>query len=151
MPAFRTIDRGTQFELRVLQQLTELLGIRRVHTTFLHPISSVMVERLHRQLKASLTTVSVSNNWANKLPLVMLGLRTTIKQDIGCCSAELMYGTTLCLLGEIFDSGKRVLRDVTNYVQRLKGHMNYLKITLARIQEHRVFVLHCICGISIGK
>lgn len=34
---------------------------------------------------------------ANRLPLVMLGLRITISQDIGCCPAELFFGTTLHL------------------------------------------------------
>lgn len=78
-----------------------------------------MAERLNRQLKAFLTTVIVNNDWANKLSLVMLGLRT-IKRDIGCCLAELEYGDTLRLPEEFFASGKSVPTDVHNNVQRLK-------------------------------
>ncbi|CAH8553506.1 unnamed protein product [Schistosoma rodhaini] len=140
IPAIITTDRGAQFESRLFQQLTELLGIKRIRTTSYHPMANGMVERLHRQLKASLTSVIVNNDWANKLPLVMLGLRTIIKQDMGCCPAELVYGTTLRLPGEFFASGKSVPTDVANYVQRLKKHMSDLKIALPRLQQRRVFV-----------
>ncbi|CAH8473410.1 unnamed protein product [Schistosoma turkestanicum] len=83
-----------------------------------------MVERLHRQLKASLTAVINNNDWANKLPLVMLSLRSTVKRDIGCCPAELVYGTTLRLPGELF----------------ISDHMSDLRITLPQENQHRVYI-----------
>lgn len=36
----------------------------------------------------------------------MLGLITTIEQDVECCPAELVYETTLRLPGDFFASGK---------------------------------------------
>ena len=36
------------------------------------------------------------------LPLVLLGIRTNVKPDINCTSAELVYGMTLRLSGEFF-------------------------------------------------
>ncbi|KAH9580784.1 hypothetical protein MS3_00000726 [Schistosoma haematobium] len=102
-----TTDRGAQFESRLFQQLTELLGIKRIRTTSYHPMANGIVECLHRQLKSSLTSVMVNNDWSNKFPLVMLDLRATIKQDMGCCPADLVYGTTLRLPGGFFASGKR--------------------------------------------
>ncbi|CAH8566999.1 unnamed protein product [Schistosoma bovis] len=140
VPTIITTDRGAQFESRLFQQLTELLGIKRIRTTSYHPMANGMVERLHRQLKASLTAVIVNNDWSNKLPLVMLALRATIKQDMGCCPAELVYGTTLRLPGEFFTSSKNVPTDVTGYVQRLRKHMSDLKITPPRPQQRRVFI-----------
>ncbi|CAH8602890.1 unnamed protein product [Schistosoma mattheei] len=68
VPTIITTDRGAQFESRLFQQLTELLGIKRIRTTSYHPMANGMVERLHRQLKASLTAVIVNNDWSNKLP-----------------------------------------------------------------------------------
>lgn len=65
-----------------------------------------MVEPLHRQLKVPYKTFLINNDWANKLRLVMLGLKTTNKQDIGCCPAELVYGTTVRLPGGFFASDK---------------------------------------------
>ncbi|CAH8474353.1 unnamed protein product [Schistosoma turkestanicum] len=140
VPAHITTDRGAQFESRLFQQLTELLGIKRIRTTSYHPMANGMVERLHRQLKASLTAVINNNDWANKLPLVMLSLRSTVKRDIGCCPAELVYGTTLRLPGELFISGKIVPTDITNYVRRLKEHMSDLRITLPQENQHRVYI-----------
>ena len=34
----------------------------------------------------------------------MLGLRTAFKEDLGCSSAELVYGTNLWLPGEFFEA-----------------------------------------------
>ena len=39
----------------------------------------------------------------DSLPLVLLGIRTALKDDLHCSTAELVYGTTLCLPGEFFD------------------------------------------------
>ena len=36
----------------------------------------------------------------------MLGIRTTVKEDLQCSSAELVYGTTLRLPGEFFDTAR---------------------------------------------
>lgn len=36
------------------------------------------------------------------LPLVLLGIRTALKEDIASTAAEMVYGTTLRLPGEFF-------------------------------------------------
>ncbi|KAH9579264.1 hypothetical protein MS3_00009475 [Schistosoma haematobium] len=125
-----------------------------MRTTSCHPMSNAIVERLHRQLKASLTAVIVNNDWVNKFSLVMLALRATIKHDMGCCPAELVYGTTLRLPGEFFTSSKGVPTDVTGCVQRLRKHMSDLKITPPRPQQGRVFIpqeLHNSTYVFIGR
>ncbi len=71
-----------------------LLGTKRAHTTSYHPQSNDMVERFHRQLKASLKAQLNPPAWINALPFVLLGIRTALKEDI---AAELVYGTTLRL------------------------------------------------------
>jgi uncharacterized protein (DUF2267 family) len=60
-----------------------------------------MIERLHRTLKDALTTQE-SVRWSTKLPMVLLALRSTIKTDVGLAPAEMVYGTTLRLPGELF-------------------------------------------------
>ena len=56
-----------------------LLGIR---TTAYHPCANGLVERFHRQLKVALKAMQDLNHWVKSLPLVLLGIRTNIKQDI---------------------------------------------------------------------
>lgn len=60
-----------------------------------------MVERWHRSLKAAIRC-NASTNWINTLPVVLLGLRTSFKEDIKASAAEMLYGTTLRLPGAFF-------------------------------------------------
>ena len=98
-PSTITTDRGRQFESALWSQLTRLLGSKRIRTTSYHPIANGLVERFHHQLKASLKSQPDTTRWAEALPLVLLGIRTTYKQDVMCTAAELVYGTTLRLPG----------------------------------------------------
>ena len=61
-----------------------------------------MVERFHRQLKAALKAQPQPDSWMDTLPLVLLGVRTALKEDISSTAAEMVYGTTLRLPGEFF-------------------------------------------------
>ena len=54
VPAFITTDRGSQFESSLVKELSHILGCERIRTTAYHPCANGLVERFHRQLKASL-------------------------------------------------------------------------------------------------
>ena len=68
-----TTDQGRQFESMLWQQLMQLLGSKRIRTTSYHPIANGLIERFHRQLKASLKCSSNSIKWTDSLPLVTFG------------------------------------------------------------------------------
>jgi len=40
----------------------------------------------------------------DELPMVMLGIRTAWREDVGCSPADLVYGTGLHLPGELFEA-----------------------------------------------
>ncbi len=48
-----------------------------------------MVERLHRQLKASLRASPHPEHWTEMLHIVLLGIRTTLKEQLSSCMARL--------------------------------------------------------------
>lgn len=104
VPGDLTSDRGRQFTSNLWKQLNRLLGIQASNTTAYHPQANGLVERMHRQLKASLMARLKDANWMNELPMVMLGIRTAWREDAGCSPAELVYGTTLHIPGEFFVS-----------------------------------------------
>ena len=63
----------------------------------------------------------------------MLSVRNTIKEDIGCTAAELVFGSTLRLPGEmILTSSTTGQIDVTSYAARLRQHMQALTPTPTR-------------------
>ena len=124
VPSTIVTDRGRQFESKLWQRLMTLLGSRRTRTTAYHPQSNGMVERFHRQLKAALKAQHNSAAWVDALPLVLLGIRTALKENLSATAAEMVYGTTLRLPGEFFTpTDSQSIMDPTDYVSQLKAHM----------------------------
>ena len=64
--------------------------------------------------------------WMDHLPLVLLGIRTSVRQDLAWCPAELVYGATLRLPGEFLfppDAGTSMLSQSTDFVARLRASL----------------------------
>ena len=139
VPSSITTDRGRQFESTLWQRLMELLGCKRIRTTSYHPIANGIIERFHRQLKSSIKACHNPITWTDSLPLILLGIRTTLKEDLHCTTAELVYGTTLRLPGEYFDDSisNTNTSDIPNYVTKLKSIMQHLKATPPRSTANR--------------
>lgn len=100
VPSRITTDKGGQFDSHLFEQLTKTLGIKHIMTTSYHPQSNGMIERYHRTLKAAIMSHE-NSNWVETIPIILLGLRSSYKPDIGATSAELVYGATLRLPGEL--------------------------------------------------
>ena len=55
-----------------------------VHRTIAyHPQANGLCKRFHRSLKASLRAALSDGNWVDRLPWVMLGLRSAPEEDLG--------------------------------------------------------------------
>ncbi|GFV44939.1 transposon Tf2-11 polyprotein [Trichonephila clavipes] len=122
--AILTTDRGRQFESSLFKALSKLLGVQKCRTTGYHPQANGMIEELHRPLKSAIKC-HATERWTEVLPIILLGLRASLKEDILCTPAELVFGTTIRLPGEMFDSSKPD-DDVVNFVSKLKSHMQSL-------------------------
>jgi RNase H-like domain found in reverse transcriptase/Integrase core domain/Integrase zinc binding domain len=101
VPDVITSDRGVQFVSEVWQHICSRLNIKHKLTTAYHPQANGMLERFHRQLKASLRSREANTDWESHLPWVMLGLRAAPKEDSGLSVAELTFAVTLKLPGEL--------------------------------------------------
>ncbi|XP_047112374.1 uncharacterized protein LOC124789128 [Schistocerca piceifrons] len=125
-PSHVTTDRGRQFDCALFTHVARLCGTQLHRTTSYHPASNGMVERFHRTLKAALTCHDTS--WPEALPLVLLGLRVTQKEEIGASPADLVYGQSLTIPGDFVEDAS-LPRDAVapTLAERLRSHMAGLR------------------------
>ena len=88
VPEQITSDRGSQFTSQLWTNVCELMGMSVNHTTAYHPQANGLVERFHRRLKEALRARLTGPNWIDELPWVLLGIRTTPKEDLNISPAE---------------------------------------------------------------
>ncbi|GFR10188.1 transposon Ty3-I Gag-Pol polyprotein [Trichonephila clavata] len=139
LPSIITTDQGRQFESNLFSLLTKLLGVQKIKTTPYHPKSNGIVERFHRSLKQSLRC-HAPTKWTESIPLVLLGLRTALKEDLQCTSAELVYGSTLRLPAEFFETPSLNV-DPHEFLKNLRAVMDQLKpVATASHGSKKVFV-----------
>ena len=89
--------RRRHFESNLWASLMFLVGIKRNRTTAYHPQSNGIILRFHRQ--GIPESSSKRPKLAGELLIIVLGIRTSVKEDLKCSAAELVYGTTIRLPG----------------------------------------------------
>ncbi|GFT15607.1 retrovirus-related Pol polyprotein from transposon opus [Nephila pilipes] len=78
-------------------------GADQARTISYHPKSNSSVKRFHSQLKSALVS-HLPDSWLDALRLVLFSILAFYKDEMAVSSAELVYGTTLKLPGELFFS-----------------------------------------------
>ncbi|GFU66947.1 transposon Tf2-11 polyprotein [Trichonephila clavipes] len=121
VPERITSDRGTNFQSNLFSSLSKLLGVEQIRTTSFHPQSNGAGDRFHSHLKSALMT-HLPESWLDSLPMVLLGIRSSFKQDLEASSSELVYGTTLKLPGEFFVNTPATT-STTSFLQSLRQHV----------------------------
>ncbi|CAL9689823.1 unnamed protein product [Knipowitschia caucasica] len=106
-PSDLSSDRGAQFTSEIWNAVAGGLGVKLHRTTAYHPQANGLCERFHRSMKAALRASLTDGNWVDKLPWVMLGLRTAPKEDLQSSSAELVYGQALRVPGDFIPDATR--------------------------------------------
>lgn len=133
-------DRGRQFESTLFQYLGKVIGFKHRRTTAYHPACNGLVERFHRQLKAAIMC-HADSNWVDVLPLVLLGIRSSFKEDLQASSAELTYGEPLRLPGEFFSPTVPEATDISEFTSRLRSMTTRLRpIPTTRHDTKKTFV-----------
>ena len=141
VPELITTDRGSQFESRLWTEVSKLLGTSRIRTCAYHPEANGMVERFHRQLKSALRTDDDAASWSDRLPLVLLGVRTALKEDLGCTAADLVYGCSLRLPGDFLSPmSSDTSSDPASLASRLRAAMSELRPTPPRPGSRQIFI-----------
>lgn len=140
VPLRITTDQGRQFESGLFKQLTSAIGCQRLRTTSYHPQSNGIIERWHRTLKAAIMSQQTTS-WADSLPTVLLALRSTHKSDINSSPAEMLYGQTLRLPGEMISDALTKPTDEHEFVAKLREQMQGQQPTTTSHHDKRnVFI-----------
>jgi len=153
-PARITTDQGRQFESDLFKKLTQLTGTTHCRTTAYHPAANGMIERLHRQLKAAIKSHQ-TEEWAEVLPVILLGVRAAWKEDLRATPAEMVYGETIRLPGQFLgetqpekggdDFAARLAKTMRNLRPVVKRHGRKAIFTHKDLETaQQVFVRHDI-------
>lgn len=81
-----------------------------------------------------------SERWTEKLPIVLLGIRITHKEDLKCTPAELVYGQNLRLPADFLAPSLTPTPDTMDYVTRLKNVFSKISPTSPRQSNTKVYV-----------
>ncbi|UYV74202.1 hypothetical protein LAZ67_11002413 [Cordylochernes scorpioides] len=114
---------GSDVIVVVTWDLTLLIGTNRIRTTAYNHAANGLVERLHRQIKVAIMASGNTINWIDALPLVLLGIRTSYKEDLKCTAAEMVFGTTLNLPADLLTNSEFKNPDSSNFATQLKNYM----------------------------
>ncbi|VDN13174.1 unnamed protein product [Dibothriocephalus latus] len=79
------------------------------------------------------------HNWSDNIPLALLEIRAAVKEEIQCTAADLVYGTSVRLPGELVQSSSVAPDATTTFVQQLQQCIAALHPTPTRSPPRRVF------------
>ena len=138
-PQTITTDQGRQFESQLFHSLAGMCSIHLSRMTAFHPAGNGLVERMHRSLKAAIMC-QAQERWPDSLPLVLLGMRTAFKEDLQASVAELVYGETLRIPGELLTASPTA-GDPSKVITQLRRHFEQLRpVPAARHASPAVFI-----------
>ncbi|KII71359.1 hypothetical protein RF11_00769 [Thelohanellus kitauei] len=88
-------DREPQFPPDLWNHLCKILGYHVYPTTAYRPQANGSIERFLLYLKATLYARVIDPNWVDEIPWILLGIRTTPKENLKASSAVLVYRATI--------------------------------------------------------
>ena len=86
-----------------------------------HPESNGIIERVHRNLKASLKAKCTSSSWTSELPLILLCLRSAPEESDAISSFKRTFRVPLILPGDFWGLAETPNHEFLTEFQRAIG------------------------------
>lgn len=90
-PVDLTSDSGV-FTSKLRTAVTSNLEVKLHRTAVYNPQANGLCERFYRSMKAALRASLMVKNWLDRLPWVMLGLHSVLRENLRSSAAELVFG-----------------------------------------------------------
>ena len=147
VPKELLMDQGTNFTLRLLEKLHQLLGVKAIRTSPYHSQTDGLVKRSNGTLKAMpwKFVTKEGKDWDQLLLYVLFVYEEVPQATTGFLSFELLYGRAvqgpLDILKETWDAEKESEESVVSYIlpvqEKLAGMMELVKqdSTKAKAQQ----------------
>jgi hypothetical protein len=87
-------DRGGEFMAHIMHSVYQLLGVKKINTTAMHPQTNAVVERFHGSFLDLLRTITQgrrASKWEEALPFALFAMRTSYHPAIQDTPFFLMY------------------------------------------------------------
>ncbi|XP_024867458.1 uncharacterized protein LOC112451806 [Temnothorax curvispinosus] len=98
-----------------------------------------MIERFHRQLKTAIKSHQ-TEEWAEILPVIMMGIRAAWKEDLQTTPAEIVFGESIRLPGQFLEETCAKFDDTEDFAARLNKIIRNLQPKLKRHGEKAIFI-----------
>lgn len=134
-------DQGRQFEAKLIQDLTEKLGIKKTRTTPYHPQSDGLVERFNRTL-CSMLSLYVNDHhsdWDDHIPLLMMAYRSSKHESTKYSPYFALFGREVTLPIDAMHGRLELESDLNEFVRARLGIINE---THQFIREHQKRAQH---------
>ena len=146
LPSSVVSDNGNTFVAQLWKNINEALGIVVSYTPTYSAASLGGLERKHRDLKyslkATLQTMGDQHGalWLRALPWILLGRRTAFQPELGTSSAELLYGQTPRIPGDIAGADLAVDSDLPHLLERMRTHAAQPQVQTAHHRTRPVYM-----------
>lgn len=124
IPERITTDQDRHLEREIFLAMSEYFWIWMKTTTAYHLQSKGLIDKQPRTLKES-WKCHLEKSIVLLLPIVLLGLRTAVKEDLGFSAAELTYNSASYLPGELFSPPSTLSHPY--FVYKLQATVRHLK------------------------
>ncbi|GFU36086.1 transposon Ty3-G Gag-Pol polyprotein [Trichonephila clavipes] len=124
-PSVITSDQGIRMHSSMYAEFTCMLGTEKIKTSTYNPVSNQILERFHWHLKSAIKAHE-NDTWSEIVPIIFLGIRTAVKEDLQSSCAEIVYSTNLRLPSDMIDMSDILFWD--NFIANLRNRMQQLNL-----------------------